>query len=84
MPDIVNSNVSYSGLVEKYIGTAYDTVKFVADNMKSILSIFNYTGITPPTDPIEGALWLKIDEGRLYIWYVSPISGSKQWISFTV
>ena len=30
---IINSNVAYTGLVEKYIGTAYDLVKYVADNM---------------------------------------------------
>jgi len=32
----INSNVSYSGLVEKYIGTAYDTVRVVADNINPI------------------------------------------------
>lgn len=36
MADIVNSNVSYSGLVQKYIGTAYDNVKIVADNIDSV------------------------------------------------
>ena len=34
---IKNSCVSYTGLVEKYIGTAYDVVKYVADNMANIV-----------------------------------------------
>lgn len=36
---ITNSNTSYSGLVQKYIGTAYDNMKLVADNMDSILAV---------------------------------------------
>jgi len=35
----INSNVSYSGLVEKYIGTAYDTVKVVSENIAPILFV---------------------------------------------
>jgi len=35
----VNSNVSYSGIVEKYIGTAYDTVAIVANNIDVVLSV---------------------------------------------
>lgn len=31
-----NSNVSASGLVEKYIGTAYDNVKIVADDIENV------------------------------------------------
>jgi len=34
-----NSNVSYTGLVEKYIGTAYDTVKVVADNITNVVLV---------------------------------------------
>lgn len=45
MPDIMNSNVSASGLVEKYIGTAYDTVKIVADNIDAVTSIGEITDI---------------------------------------
>ncbi len=35
---IINSCVSQSGLVEKYVGTAYDTVKIVADNIEAIIN----------------------------------------------
>jgi hypothetical protein len=36
---IQDSNSSYSGLVAKYIGTAYDTVKIVADNIASVILV---------------------------------------------
>lgn len=39
MTKIINSDQSYSGLVEKYIGTAYDNVKYVADNMEYVIAI---------------------------------------------
>lgn len=35
----MNDNRSYSGLVEKYIGTAYDKVAYVADNLYWILLV---------------------------------------------
>ena len=34
-----NSHVSYTGLVEKYIGTAYDTVKSVANELEHVIRI---------------------------------------------
>jgi len=36
---IKNSNQSFSGLVEKYIGTAYDNVKIVADNIDDVIAL---------------------------------------------
>lgn len=39
MSHIENSNVSASGLVQKYIGTAYDNVKLVADNITAVVTI---------------------------------------------
>jgi len=36
---IVNSNISNTGLVEKYVGTAYDTVKKVADNIDDVITL---------------------------------------------
>ena len=53
---ITNSNVSYSGLVEKYIGTAYDTVKYVADNMEYIIKIGEIDGIEDIADDIAEAV----------------------------
>jgi len=35
----VNSAISYTGLVQKYIGTAYDKVALVADNMEALLAL---------------------------------------------
>ena len=36
---IVNSNQSYSGLVQKYIGTAYDKMALLADNLDALILI---------------------------------------------
>ena len=36
---MLNSNSSYSGLVQKYIGTAYDNVKIVADNIDAVIAL---------------------------------------------
>lgn len=38
----INSNISYTGLVEKYIGSAYDNVKLVAANMEGLLEILAF------------------------------------------
>lgn len=35
----INDNRSYSGTVDKYIGTAYDTVKVVADDINSVSTV---------------------------------------------
>ena len=53
---ITNSNVSYSGLVEKYIGTAYDTVKLVADNMEHVIAIGAIDGIEDIADDLAEAV----------------------------
>lgn len=39
MRNLINSNQSVTGLVEKYIGSAYDKVQLVADNMHTIENI---------------------------------------------
>ena len=36
---LTNSNISYTGLVEKYIGTAYDKMVLISDNMSEMLTI---------------------------------------------
>jgi len=36
---IKSSNVAVTGTIEKYIGSAYDTVKYVADNMPELLEL---------------------------------------------
>lgn len=39
---IKNCDASYTGLVQKYIGTAYDHVKLVAENMDAILNVGHF------------------------------------------
>ncbi|RKZ67287.1 MAG: hypothetical protein DRQ44_05825, partial [Gammaproteobacteria bacterium] len=34
-----NSNISYTGLVEKYVGTAYDKMALISDNMDELLKL---------------------------------------------
>jgi len=36
---LINDDISYTGLVEKYIGSAYDKVALVADNLDAILAV---------------------------------------------
>ena len=59
---IKNSNVSYSGLVEKYIGTAYDTVKVVADNIEHVVAVGKIDGIEDIAQDIEDAVALIEEE----------------------
>jgi len=50
---LVNSNISYTGLVEKYIGSAYDTVKYVADNLEGLQDIINFINSDDYPDIVE-------------------------------
>ena len=47
-----NSNVSYTGLVQKYIGSAYDNVKFVADNMDAVIEVSEITDLNGIVDQV--------------------------------
>ena len=42
MNEIQNSNKSYTGLVEKFVGTAYDDVKAVGDNLDGLLQVSEF------------------------------------------
>ena len=44
---LTNSNISYTGLVEKYVGTAYDKMAIISDNIDALLHIS--TAITDGT-----------------------------------
>lgn len=85
---IINTNLSTSGLVQKYIGSAYDIVKSVADNMASVIACANNVGgssgaissVIPPENPTEGQGWFNENDGQLYTWYVSPANGNSQWV----
>ena len=53
---ILNSNVSTTGLVEKYIGTAYDHVKNVSENMDSVVKLAAIDDIEAIADIIAPAV----------------------------
>ena len=78
---------SVPNMVQRYLGTEYDKVKSVADNIdyvKDVAKSFKelhasgYIGDTPPTQPKEGEVWYCTTDGRSYVWYVDADSG--QWV----
>ena len=84
----VNSGQAASTLIPEYIGSAFDKIVTVADNIKQIKDIAasiegvvgsgGYIGDTPPTEPSAGATWYCTLDGRSYIWYEDTDSG--QWV----
>ena len=78
---------SVPNMVQRYLGTEYDKVKSVADNIDYIkdvaesikgLPVISYIGDAPPTKPLNGAEWYCTTDGRTYVWYVDNDSG--QWV----
>ena len=53
--DSINSNRSYTGLVQKYIGTAYDHVKNVSDNLEDVIAVGSIDGIEDIVENINAA-----------------------------
>ena len=53
--DTLNSQRAVTGLVEKYIGTAYDKVKIVADNIDDVIALGSIDGIEDIMDNINAA-----------------------------
>ena len=84
----VNSGQAASTLIPEYIGSAFDKIVTVADNIKQIKDIAasiegvvgsgGYIGDTPPTEPSTGATWYCTLDGRTYTWYEDADSG--QWV----
>ena len=83
----VNSGQAASTLIPEYIGSAFDKIVTVADNIKQIKDIAasieglagsGYIGDTPPTEPSAGTTWYCTSDGRSYIWYEDTDSG--QWV----
>ena len=83
----VNSGQAASTLIPEYIGSAFDKIVTVADNIKHIKDIAasieglvgsGYIGDTPPTEPSAGTTWYCTLDGRSYIWYEDDDSG--QWV----
>ena len=78
---------SVPNMVQRYLGTEYDKVKSVADNIDYVkdvaeaiegLPVSGYSGDTPPTQPKVGATWYCTTDGRSYVWYEDDDSG--QWV----
>ena len=78
---------SVPNMVQRYLGTEYDKVKSVADNIDYVkdvaegiegLSVISYIGEEPPTQPAVGATWYCTLEGRTYVWYAD--ADSSQWV----
>ena len=78
---------SVPNMVQRYLGTEYDKVKSVADNIDYVkdvaegiegLPVISYIGSTPPTKPLHGAEWYCTTDGRTYVWYADTDSG--QWV----
>ena len=78
---------SVPNMVQRYLGTEYDKVKSVADNIDYVkdvaeaiegLPVISYIGDEPPTQPMHGAEWYCTTDGRTYVWYEDVDSG--QWV----
>ena len=83
----INAGQAASTLIPEYIGSAFDKIVTVADNIKYIKDIAKsiegsavsgYIGDTPPTDPVAGTTWYCTLDGRSYIWYED--ADSSQWV----
>ena len=78
---------SVPNMVQRYLGTEYDKVKSVADNIDYVkdvaegiegLPVISYIGEEPPTQPAVGATWYCTLDGRSYVWYTD--ADSSQWV----
>lgn len=82
----INAGQAPSTLIPEYIGSNFDKVIEVADNIEYIKHIAGMTGLganvyigeTPPTQPKAGAEWYCTTDGRSYVWYEDVDSG--QWV----
>ena len=83
----INAGQASSTLIPEYIGSAFDKVSKVADNIEHIKEVaeiiegvpmYGYIGDTPPTQPLPGAEWYCTTDGRSYVWYEDADSG--QWV----
>ena len=78
---------SVPNMVQRYLGTEYDKVKSVADNIEYVkdvaeaiegLPVISYIGDEPPVQPMHGAEWYCTTDGRTYVWYAD--ADSSQWV----
>lgn len=83
----INAGQASSTLIPEYIGSDFDKVIEVVDNIEYVknvaagiegLPVQGYIGETPPTQPKAGAEWYCTLDGRTYVWYVDE--DSDQWV----
>ena len=83
----INAGQAPSTLIPEYIGSAFDKIITVANNIEHIAEVANsikgstvngYIGDIPPTEPTAGTTWYCTSDGRSYIWYEDADSG--QWV----
>ena len=83
----INSGQAPSTLIPEYLGSDFDKVVSVADNLEYVKQVAegiagmpskSYTGPTPPTHPVMGSEWYCTTDGRTYIWYEDE--DSSQWV----
>lgn len=83
----INAGQASSTLIPEYIGSDFDKVIEVADNIEYVkdvaagiegLPVSGYISDTPPTQPKAGATWYCTLDGRNYTWYADVDSG--QWV----
>ena len=83
----INAGQAACTLIPEYIGSAFDKIITVVDNLKYIeeaakvvegVPVQGYIGDTPPTQPSSGAEWYCTTDGRSYVWYEDDDSG--QWV----
>ena len=83
----INSIQAPSTLIPEYIGSDFDKIITVVDNIDYVkdvaegiegLPVNGYIGDTPPAQPMVGAVWYCALDGRSYIWYED--ADSTQWV----
>ena len=83
----VNSGQAPSTLIPEYLGSDFDKVAFVAENLEYVkqvaegiagMSVKSYAGPTPPKLPVMGSEWYCTTDGRTYIWYEDE--DSSPWV----
>ncbi len=82
----INAGQAPSTLIPEYIGSDFDKVIEVADNIEYIKHVAGMSGLganvhigaTPPTKPKAGSEWYCTTDGRTYVWYAD--ADSSQWV----
>ena len=83
----VNAGQASSTLIPEYIGSDFDKVTLVSENIEYIknvaegiagMPVKSYIGDTPPKRPMNGSEWYCTTDGRTYVWYED--GNSSQWV----